>query len=114
MSSLKSEVERLRAQVSEIPSLQLKVQNLTTEVEGLRRIQAAKTSALELDIGKLKEDWTKKSQMQGSSTGAGTPGKVTPGKYGSLAKPTGWRWVTSVALEDWSILMTYASVVLLQ
>jgi hypothetical protein len=90
MSWLKSEVERLKTQVSEIPDLQLKVQNLTAEVEGLRNTQAAQTSALESDLGKLKEHWTRK--MQGSSsTGAGTPGKVTPGKSGSLAKPTGWR-----------------------
>ena len=92
MSSLKSEAERLRAQVSEIPNLQLKVQNLTTEVEGLRSIQAAKTSALELDMRRFKEDWTKKIQTQGSSsTSAGTPGKITHGRYGNLAKPMGWR-----------------------
>jgi len=90
MSSLKSEVERLKTQVSEIPDLQLKVQNLTAEVEGLRNTQAVRTSALELDLGRLKEHWTKK--MQGSSsTGVGTPGKVTLGKSGSLAKPAGWR-----------------------
>jgi hypothetical protein len=90
MSSLKSEVERLKLQASEMPSLHIKVQNLTAEVEGLRTIQAAKMSGLELDIGRLKDDWAKKAQTQGS-TGVGTPGKVTPGKYGSLAKPMGWR-----------------------
>jgi hypothetical protein len=88
MSSLKSEVERLKTQVSEIPNLQLKVQNLTAEVEGLRSIHAAKTSALELDLGRLKENWTKR--MQGSSS-VGTPGKITHGKSGTLAKPAGWK-----------------------
>src|SRR5882762_7710034 len=111
LSSLKSEIERLKTQSSEIPGLQLKVQTLTAEVEALRSIQAAKTSALELDLGRLREDLTKKSQVQGSST---TSGKVTPSKYGSLAKPTGWRYVVSVASVDMSILTFYASVVLLQ
>lgn len=91
MSSLKSEVERLKTQVSEIPGLQLKVQNLTAEVEGLRTSQVAKNTALEMEIGRLKEDWTRKNQVQGTSTAPGTPGKVLPGKYGSLAKAAGWK-----------------------
>lgn len=91
MSSLKSEVERLKTQVSEIPALQLKVKDLTAEVEVLRTSQAAKATALEMEMGRLKDDWTRKNPVQGSSTGPGTPGKVLPGKYGSLAKAPGWK-----------------------
>lgn len=91
MSSLKSEVERLKTQVAEIPELQRKVQSLTTEVETLRN-SAASTSMLEGDRGKLGEDFTKKPQSQSiaPTAGVGTPGKSTPGKYGSLAR-SGWR-----------------------
>lgn len=99
MSSLKSEVERLRTQVSEVPKLQLKVQNLTSELEVLRSGNATKTASLEGEMGRLKEEWARKAQMQvqlqapvqGSSTGSGTPSRLTPGKYGSLGKSTGWR-----------------------
>lgn len=92
MSSLKSEVERLKNQAADLPKLQIKVLNLTTELETLRKGSAAKASELEAEIGRLKEHWGKKSQPVSSSLSApGTPGKLTPGKYGSLQRPGGFR-----------------------
>lgn len=92
MSSLKSEVERLRNQVADFPKLQIKVLNLTTELETLRKDSAAKTSELKAEIGRLKEHGGERNQpFSSSSSGPGTPGKLTPGKYGSLQRSTGFK-----------------------
>ena len=92
MSSLKSEVERLRNQVADFPKLQNKILNLTTELETLRKDSAAKTSELKAEMGRLKEHGGKKSQpFSSSSSGPGTPGELTHGKYGGLQRPAGFR-----------------------
>lgn len=82
MSSLKSEVERLKVQVAEIPELQRTVRNLATEVEELRHGWAEKVQ--------VPEDPPKATQPSISIPSpvppSGTPSRMTPGKYGSLIR----------------------------
>lgn len=87
MSSLKSEVERLKAQVAEIPELQRTVRNLATEVEELQR-GAASESTDNGWIAKVPEDLPQVTQpsIPSPAPPSGTPGRMTPGKYGSLIR----------------------------
>ncbi|KAF7964792.1 hypothetical protein HWV62_2896, partial [Athelia sp. TMB] len=86
MFSLKSEVERLRTQVAVIPELQRTVQNLTTEVETLRRDAPSKPK-LESQIDRPFEDLARAGQPSVTSPiSPGTPGRRTQGKYGSLVR----------------------------
>ena len=69
-----------------IPELQRKVQNLTTEVETLRRDAPSKPK-LESQIDRPYEDLATAGQPSMTSPiPPGTPGRRAQGKYGSLIR----------------------------
>jgi archaellum component FlaC len=67
MQSLKSELERLKAQVAETDKLKDAVTNLTTEFESLRA-RAATASSLEKEVQQLKKTVAAQVQNQIQAT----------------------------------------------